>query len=130
MPQSTTNLGLPLFEAGDNAENWCKGINFAGNANSAFQKIDEFAATVALKGTEGTVTLLAANWSNNTYTLTMSGLGNNDKVDFGPSTAADQTNMSSAGLFVNPNPVNGVVTFTCSTTPAADISLAYYITRG
>lgn len=46
MPQSTTNLGLPLFEAGDNAENWCKGINFAGNADSAFKKIDQFAGNV------------------------------------------------------------------------------------
>ena len=128
MPQSTTNLGLPLFEDGDNAESWCKGINYASNANSAFQKIDEYVGSK--QSTEGTVTFLAASWSNNTYTLTLSGLRSTDKVDFGPSTAADQTNASNAGLFVDPNPVSGVVTFTCSNTPTADISLAYYITRG
>lgn len=121
---STTTLGLPLYASGESGEDWCKGINFSGNSDSAFKKIDDFAT--AIKGSKGTVTLLAANWVNNSYTITLASLTSDSDVWFKPSTEVDQELCNQAGMYVA-DPVGTSVTITVKNTPSSDINLSYSI---
>ena len=93
-----------------------------------FQKIDDFAG--AIKGAGGTATIYAAQWSSNTYTLSINDLGDNDAIFICPSTAADKLLMEDAEIFVNPVTNGHNVTITAETTPSSDISINYFITRG
>lgn len=128
----TTNLGLELttdnsttFEAWRKTQNG-QGAGSSTDPKSNAQIIDEFAG--AIFGVSGTATLSASGWSGGAYTLTVASLGVNDAIFFSPATYADKTAMESANIFVS---VNGTtVTFTAGTTPAANISLNYFIARG
>lgn len=84
----------------------------------------------SVKGTSGTITLLAANWSNNNYTLSLAQLGASNALFVTPSTTADQEAASNAGIFFDPNPQGITVTVTAETTPSTDISFEYFIARG
>jgi len=79
-------------------------------------------------GANGTATLAAASWSNNTYTLTVSALGANDAIFITPATAADKALMEAADIFITAG--TGSVTFTATTTPTSDIAIKYFISRG
>lgn len=75
-------------------------------------------------------TLAKASWNTTakTYTLTLSGLGEEDIVLFTPATRADKTAIDGANCVVT---VSGsVVTFSATTVPTADIALNYAVIGG
>lgn len=128
----TTNLGLELttddtmlFEAWRTVQNG-QGNGTQSSPLSNAQIIDEFAG--AIYGVSGDVTLVAASWSNNSYSLTVSALGTNDAIFFSPASATDKSALETANCIIS---VSGTtVTFTAVTTPTADIDLNYFIARG
>lgn len=128
----TTNLGLELttdsstpFEEWRKAQNG-QGVGSPADPESNAQIIDDFAG--AIYGTSGAATLLSANWSEGTYTLTVAALGTDDAIFITPSTAADKANIEAANFFVSAS--GTTVTITAETEPAVDIDIDYFISRG
>ena len=79
-------------------------------------------------GTSGTVTLTVASWTDGVCTLTVDEMGENDAIFFTPSTKADKTALEDADVFIGT--AGQTVTLEANTTPTADITLDYFITRG
>lgn len=126
---TTLNLSLTVDMAGSTRFRTIQDqTGYVNTMDENLQKIDQFAGSI--KGASGTVTLLAANWTGTTYSLTVAGLGDNDAIFFTGNSAADKTLIEEAGLFIDPNTVSGVVTITATTTPVSDIVMSYFITRG
>jgi hypothetical protein len=128
----TTNLGLELTtDATTPFENWRKAQNGQGDGTTSDPKsnaqiIDEFAG--AIYGVSGTTSLVAANWANGVYTLTVASLGAYDAIFFSPITSADKTAMEDADIIVSTN--GTTVTFTAASTPTTDVGLNYFVARG
>lgn len=82
---------------------------------------------MAIKRINGSVTLLASDWKDNTQSKPILGLDadNDNGIFFSPATKADQTAASNAGIFTQ---VEGTVaTFTVDEAPTTDITLTYLI---
>lgn len=82
----------------------------------------------AIYGVSGTTSLVAANWANGVYTLTVASLGAYDAIFFSPITSADKTAIEDADIIVSTN--GTTVTFTAASTPTADVGLNYFVARG
>lgn len=126
---TTSNLGLTVDMAGSTRFRTTQDqTGYVNTMDENLRKIDQFAGSI--KGTSGTVTLLAANWVGTTYSLTVAGLGDNDAIFFTGNSSADKALIEEAELFIDPNTVSGVVTITATTAPVSDIVMSYFITRG
>jgi hypothetical protein len=68
-----------------------------------------------------TVTLAAADWSDNAQTVSVTGI-TADGVVFVSPDPTDQADYTSAGIYCSAQAA-GTLTFTCSTTPANDIDV-------
>jgi len=112
-------------------ENWRKALNGQGDGTegspkSNAQLIDEFA--ISIYGTSGQVVLNAELWSEKVYSINVTQLGAYDAIFFSPSTLADKTALENANIIMSTN--GSIITFTAETTPTADITIDYFITRG
>lgn len=70
--------------------------------------------------TAKTVTLSASGWSNNTQTVFVEGVTANNVVQVAPS--GDRTAYLDADIYCSAQGA-GTLTFTCETTPTADIAV-------
>lgn len=125
----TANLGLNLTEdESTDFSVWRESIDGNGETDkkSNMQIIDEFAG--AIYGKSGTITLSAPRWSGGTYTVPVPQLGADDAVFLTPSTQEDQIKAEGAGLFAQAKA--GSITVTAKVTPAEDITMNYFISRG
>lgn len=68
-----------------------------------------------------TITLAAADWSSNTQTVSVTGVTATGVVFVSPD-PTDQSAYTSAGIICSAQAA-GTLTFTCSTTPSADLSV-------
>lgn len=106
----------------------------AGTMNVALKKsLNDPAINVKLLDSDGTiptarltkvnttVTLAAADWSSNTQTVSVTGMTATGVVLVSPD-PTDQSAYTSAGIICSAQAA-GTLTFTCSTTPSADLSV-------
>lgn len=77
--------------------------------------------TARLTKVNTTITLTAAGWSSNTQTVTVTGMTATGVVMVSPD-PTDQSAYTSAGIICSAQAA-GTLTFTCSTTPSADLSV-------
>ena len=134
MPK-TTNLGLSLFNESEESstyfENWSRNLNRNGNGTdssplSDMQKIDaEFGR---LYGLRGTLTLQASSWNNNSYTVTLPNMTNNDTIFITPADKSSKDALDEANCFVSSNA--NVLTFVVDITPTVSVNLKYRVMRG
>lgn len=81
-------------------------------------------------GTSGSIRLLAGNWSNGTYTITLSALSTNCSIFLTPASAQDEEAVRQNRLYVTPQSQNGVISFTADTTPVSNIDFEFLIVKG
>ena len=82
-------------------------------------------------GVGGFVTLSANAWTGeNTQSVVISGLRENDLVIFYPSSERDNSALAGSRVFISPDSRGETVTCTAKKKPVEDISLAYFIIRG
>lgn len=105
------------------------GFNSAGNATPV-PKPTASDIGAATKPTYASVTLSSSGWSDNTQTVTVNGvLADETKQLIQPMPAvASQVAYMSAGIYCSGQAANSL-TFTCSETPAEDITLYIVITE-
>ncbi len=79
---------------------------------------------------KGTVTLYSGSWDvlTNTYTLSLSGIGQNGTAFFKPYTLPDKTALEDADCFITV--IDGVITVIAETVPNCDITLEYVLIGG
>jgi hypothetical protein len=77
--------------------------------------------TARLTKVNTTITLAAADWSSNTQTVSVTGMTATGVVLVSPD-PTDQSAYTSAGIICSAQAA-GTLTFTCSTTPSADLSV-------
>lgn len=77
--------------------------------------------TARLTKVNTTITLTAAGWSSNTQTVNVTGMTADGVVLVSPD-PTDQADYTSAGIICSAQAA-GTLTFTCSTTPSADLSV-------
>ena len=94
-----------------------------GNSNGNFEMMsaDGTIPTARLTKVNTTVTLAAANWSSNTQTVSVTGMTATGVVLVSPDPTG-QSAYTSAGIICSAQAA-GTLTFTCSTTPTADLSV-------
>ena len=94
-----------------------------GNANGNFEMMsaDGTIPTARLTKVNSTITLTAADWSSNTQTVTVTGMTATGVVLVSPD-PTDQSAYTSAGIICTTQAADSL-TFTCSTTPSADIDV-------
>ena len=82
-------------------------------------------------GDGGSVTLVSSKWSSeNTQTLTIEGLRDDDMVIFYPATANDREYCGIYRVFISPESDDNGFGVTARAKPTEDISLKYYVIRG
>lgn len=119
---TTNNLGLAINLSEDT-----EFATYLAKNDENLSKIDAFAGKIY--GKSGSFTILAGNWSDKTYTVSLVDLGENDCVICQPNGRANKTIADEAELFLDS--VNGTnLTFSVSNVPSNDIELNYFITRG
>ena len=93
------------------------------NANGNFEimSADGTIPTARLTKVNSTITLTAAGWSSNTQTVNVTGMTATGVVMVSP-VPADQSAYTTAGILCTAQ-AEGALTFTCSTTPSADIDV-------
>jgi hypothetical protein len=93
------------------------------NANGNFEimSADGTIPTARLTKVNTTVTLAAAGWSNGSQTVTVTGMTATGVVLVSPD-PTDQSAYTSAGIICTAQAADSL-TFTCSTTPTADLSV-------
>lgn len=89
-------------------------------ATKAVEKLN-----AALTRINGSLTLEASKWSENSQTVEIEGVLEDSGLFFTPATKEDRAAASKAGLFVTA--VDGTVTFTVDELPTVDINLSYFI---
>ena len=108
---------------GDNKTNSDANTLKVGNANGNFELMsaDGTIPTARLTKVNSTITLTAADWSSNTQTVTVTGMTATGVVLVSPD-PTDQSAYTSAGIICTTQAADSL-TFTCSTTPSADIDV-------
>ena len=82
-------------------------------------------------GDGGSVTLATSKWSSeNSQTVTIADIGDDDLVIFYPSTANDREYCGLYGVFISPESVGNSFAITARERPKQSILLEYYIIRG
>lgn len=94
---------------------------YNGNNNYEIMSADGTIPTARLTKVNTTVTLTAAGWSSNTQTVSVTGMTATGIVFVSPD-PTDQSAYTSAGIICSAQAANSL-TFTCSTTPSADLSV-------
>ena len=89
--------------------------------NGADITVPAVAGELAVKQVNTTITLTAAGWSSNTQTVSVTGMTATGVVLVSPD-PTDQSAYTSAGILCTAQAA-GTLTFTCSTTPTADLSV-------
>lgn len=85
----------------------------------------------ALYGVSGEVTLLPADWSDeSTLTLKIGALGERDMILFEPASATDRDLIADYEVFVSARASAGAVNISARSKPGEAISLCYFIVRG
>ena len=79
----------------------------------------------AVTQTQATITLVAADWSNSTQSKTVTGVTPTNTVIVAPAPTSAE-DYASAGILCTAQTTN-TLTFTCSSTPASDISVSVVI---
>lgn len=94
-----------------------------GNANGNFEimSADGTIPTARLTKVNSTITLTAAGWSGGSQSVTVTGMTATGVVLVSPD-PTDQAAYTSAGILCTAQAANSL-TFTCSTTPSADIDV-------
>lgn len=88
--------------------------------------INEELPNKANKSTSVTVTLAASSWSDNTQTVTVTGVTAANNVVVSPS-GRDSTETWADGEVLCTSQGSNTLTFTCTTTPTADITVSVVI---
>lgn len=82
-------------------------------------------------GIGGSIKLFSKDWTGKSeQEIVISGLGENDLVEFYPSGEIDRGILANYGVFIFPNADGEKVKARAKVKPIADISLEYFITRG
>lgn len=89
--------------------------------NGADITVPAVSGEMAVKQVNTTITLTAAGWSSNTQTVNVTGMTATGVVLVSPD-PTDQSAYTSAGVLCTAQAA-GTLTFTCSTTPSADLSV-------
>ena len=88
--------------------------------------INEELQNKANKSTSVTVTLASASWSNNTQTVSVTGVTATNNVVVSPS-GRDSTEAWADGEILCTSQGSNALTFTCTTVPTADITVSVVI---
>ena len=91
------------------------------NGNFEIMSADGTIPTDRLTKVNSTITLTAAGWSSNTQTVNVTSMTATGVVMVSPD-PTDQADYTSAGIICSAQAA-GTLTFTCSTTPSADLSV-------
>lgn len=98
------------------------GLDSNGNLTDSGKKASNF------QGVSGQITIETTDWSSNIATKIFADFGAYDLITFYPATVSDKENASASDIFVSAS--SPAVIFTATTTPTADITFNYFITRG
>lgn len=90
------------------------------NSNGSFE-----AVSGATSSSELTVSLVVANWSNNTQTVTATGVTTTNSVVIAPTTASKEDYLR-AGIYCSSQGTNSL-TFTCDTVPSNTVSVSVLV---
>jgi hypothetical protein len=115
--------GNYAIQLGGNGINTDANTFKVGNNNGNFEimSADGTIPTARLTKVNTTITLTAAGWSSNTQTVSVTGMTATGVVMVSPD-PTDQSAYTSAGIICSAQAA-GTLTFTCSTTPSADLSV-------
>jgi hypothetical protein len=91
------------------------------SGNYEMMSADGTIPTARLTKVNSTIILTAAGWSSNTQTVSVTGMTATGVVMVSPD-PTDQSAYTSAGIICSAQAA-GTLTFTCSTTPSADLSV-------
>lgn len=102
-------------------------LDKAGQIDSTIEsKVNSMIGDKADKSTSVTVTLASASWSNNSQTITATGITETNNVIVSPS-GRDSTEAWADGEVLCTAQGSNTLTFTCTTTPTADITVSVVI---
>lgn len=131
---SATNLGVRLNSEVSRLSGSIGQLesNFAGLEGEVAETASELESKVnALYGASGEVTLLPADWSDDSkLTLKIAALGEHDMILFEPASATDRDLIADYEVFVAARATAGVVNISARSKPSEAISLCYFIVRG
>ena len=96
-------------------------VGLSSSDNYRLLNSDGTVPTARLTKVNTTITLTAADWSSNTQTVSVTGMTATGVVFVSPD-PTDQSAYTSAGIICSAQAA-GTLTFTCSTTPSADLSV-------
>lgn len=121
--RATAAGAIQLGSSGSGTTNSDANTFKVGNANGNFEMMsaDGTIPTARLTKVNTTVTLAAADWSAGTQTVSVTGMTATGVVLVSPD-PTDQSAYTSAGIICSAQAA-GTLTFTCSTTPTADLSV-------
>jgi hypothetical protein len=109
------------FGQGTNSEAYTFKVGFGNDYNYTIIGRDGTIPTARLTKVNTAITLTAAGWSSNTQTVSVTGMTATGIVFVSPD-PTDQSAYTSAGIICSAQAA-GTLTFTCSTTPSADLSV-------
>lgn len=114
---------IQIGNTGSTTTNYDANTVKIANANGNFEimSADGTIPTTRLTKVNTTITLAAADWSSNTQTVSVTGMTATGVVMVSPD-PTDQSAYTSAGIICSAQAA-GTLTFTCSTTPSADLSV-------
>ena len=112
-------LGSMQTETSNTDANTFKVAN--SNGNFEIMSADGTIPTARLTKVNTTITLASANWSSNSQTVNVTGMTATGIVMVSPD-PTDQSAYTSAGIICSAQGA-GTLTFTCDTTPSADIDV-------
>lgn len=96
-------------------------VKYIKGVNGSDIEVPTTGGTMAVIGVNTTITLASANWSSNSQTVNVTGMTATGIVMVSPD-PTDQSAYTSAGIICSAQGA-GTLTFTCDTTPSADIDV-------
>lgn len=96
-------------------------VKYIKGVNGSDIEVPTTGGTMAVIGVNTTITLASANWSSNSQTVNVTGITATGIVFVSPD-PTDQSAYTSAGITCSAQGA-GTLTFTCDTTPSADIDV-------
>lgn len=118
----TTNLGLTIGQPDSDMFG-----DYTDVMDNNLLAIDIFAGNIF--GRSGSFTIPVNGWANNSFTVVLAELGDNDAVICQPNGRTNKTVADMAGLVLESTNSTSV-TFTVTSTPSAAIVINYFISRG
>lgn len=96
---------------------------------SEAERVATYEEIKKIYGTNGSITLLASEWVENSQSVTIPEVYGHDFIMFYPATENDNYLVMEHQVYCEVDAVDGLVKFHVSDTPTADIGLRYYINR-